>query len=144
MSVKSDNKIKIINAVEIDEKKLKGLLGALTQLEQDILYFVYDFNRAVSIKEIWDKLKQEKDSLHDSPHYSRRKYQNTLFNQREIFYEIAPSFRRVKQTLGSLLNLNLILFRSPDTLTDKKSAGLYYLNPELRVNLDKVKDKDKS
>lgn len=113
---------------------IASLLSGFTEIEQDILYFFYDFNRAVSVKEMFDKFKETIPGARKL--YPHIVYINILSNRRLISYQTAPSFRRINQTIGNLVKLNIIFKRSPETLTDKKVTGLYYLNPIVRDKIN--------
>ncbi len=140
-----------------DPNLVLSWLSGLTDLEQKVVSVLYKLNRAETIKIVRIALvgntywvSQLRTSDYDFPFQSYYPVPNNeILKMRELstqeektnrILEIIafPSFRRIEKTLIDLEKLGVVLRRREET-ENKKIKGLFFLNPFIRAQLNKVK-----
>jgi hypothetical protein len=158
-------KIKSLQKLEPDF--VMSWLGGLTDLEQKILSVVYIYNKALTIKDIMNFLVKNTLSVLTSRDYPPnieylrefdfpfssyyvidkevmkklypevdKKSKNLQILKKEFKF---PSFRRVDKSIQDLISMGVVLVREGE-LKNEKIKGLYYLNPIIRSQLNKLKE----
>lgn len=99
------------------------------------LYYSFPFLRVYNFsnKQLAKKLEVKASS-------KKAKNEGIIINTKDIL-ENFPSFRRIENSVKDLINLKIILERNSSELKNKKIKGLFYLNPIIRYQLDKIKEK---
>jgi hypothetical protein len=97
-----------------------------------VYYFPFPVSFNISEDLIMDRVKNAKEG------------DNIEINKKEII-ENFPSFRRVERTIRGLIEINVLLERNlaidKSKRENKKIKGLFFLNPVVRYQLDRIRDK---
>ena len=150
---------KINSLQKLEPDFVLSWLGGLTDLEQKIVSNLYQINKAVTIKEIMDKIilntsygnvLRETSAL-DFPFKSYFELDTKLQIKlkslppapvREVMLKKEfkfPSFRRVDKSIQDLISMGIVNARE-GKLENAKIKGLYYLNPIIRSQLNRLKN----
>lgn len=158
MKEQAEEKIKSLQKLEPDY--VLSWLGGLTNLEQIIVSNLYHMNRASTIKDIMNQIIiktyfgnifEEKKPELNFPFQSyipmnikdKDKEQSLDKAQgKEIIKKMKklfkfPSFRRIDKSIQDLISMDIVLARE-GKLENAKIKGLYYLNPIIRTQLNKI------
>lgn len=154
----------LTSSLEKSPELVLSWLSSLTDLEQIVVSLLFQQQRALPIKKIRQSMiinsilrTRERNSFYNDlffnfPFKSYLPLSNEKKKQIENLPDLKsklgkirevkkiPSFRRIENAIQDLKNLRIIFERSSSDLEDKKVKGLYFLNPIIRTQLDKIKE----
>lgn len=162
MNAKEEYLQKINSLEKLEPDFVMSWLSGLTELEQTITSILYQNNRAMTIKEVsmWLLMNTTSFNLRKlnlfSPSFNFPFKSYKILDSRKLsnvtgdsIIEIVksveknfkfPSFRRIDKTINDLINIGVVFERKGE-FENKKIKGLYYLNPVIRTQLNKLRDK---
>jgi len=142
----------------IEPDFVMGWLGGLTELEQKIVSNIYQLNKAVTIKEVMNDLVSYTyyGNFLGEPNIGIFPYKSYFDLDQKLILKLEhidyprildelkktykfPSFRRIDNSVQDLINMGIVFARK-GKLENAKIKGLYYLNPVVRSQLDKLKE----
>lgn len=150
---------KINSLQKLEPEYIASWLAGLTELEQKIVSAIYQRNRAVSIGEVmamftintlYANINLTKHPEWSFPfisyYYIDLKLVAELKKINDVEEQIIklkesftfPSFRRINASMTDLVSMG-ILFTRKENLENEKIKGLYYLNPALRTQINRLK-----
>ena len=167
LDVKEQALEKIKSLQKLEPDFVMSWLGGLTDLEQKILSVMYIYNKALTIKDIINSLIRNTLTVLTSKDYPPQikyirefdfpflSYYSLDDEEKQKILKIAsmpqseainflkkklkfPSFRRVDKSVQDLINMGVVLVREGE-LKNEKIKGLYYLNPVIRSQINKLK-----
>ncbi len=160
---------KLQNLEKLDPELVLSWLSMLTDLEQKVLSILYQQSKSLTIKMIRTILME--NTLHntlrntqlynvfiDDVEFPYPSFYDLDAEQKikistisEFEHELSlkriqkvftfPSFRSIDITIQRLIKLGVVNQRPESEITDKKVKGLYFLNPFLKMQLNKLKSK---
>ena len=165
LDIKEQALEKINSLQKLEPDLVFSWLSGLTDLEQKIVSVMYINNKALTIKDIINSLIRNTDSVlftrnYYPPHIKHSKEFDFPFSsyylvEGKIEQKVAnkspmesinilkkeikfPSFRRVDKSVQDLISMGVVLARE-GKLENEKIKGLYYLNPVIRLQINKLK-----
>lgn len=159
LEIKEEAQEKIKSLQKLEPDFVLSWLGGLTDLEQKIISNLYQVNQAVTIKEIMDKIIKNTLYANFSKSYPEPyifPFNSFFILDTKIILNLKglhplspealtklkkefkfPSFRRIDKSIQDLINMGIIHARE-GKLENEKIKGLYYLNPIIRTQLNKL------
>lgn len=167
LGIKEEAEQKIKSLEKLDPDFVLSWLGGLTDLEQKIISAMYMNNKALTIKDIINSLIENTFSVFTSSNFLptvhhwkefdfpfsnyypiedgaiKQEIDNTkrhsLKEKIDFLKGIKfPSFRRIDKCVQDLMAMGIVLAREGKS-ENKKIKGLYFLNPIIRTQLNKIK-----